>query len=257
MMEKRFVVLLSIFLSACSAVSQSAPTPAEEVVLKPATTPTAISIPTSTEIPPTISLPPTADPNFFRDDFVGALDPQWSWIRENPLNWSLTTVPGSLQINVGSGYVVAHSNSNLLLHPAPAGDFQIETRIAFRPRRNFQFAGLIVYESDLHFIQAGRGYCQGADCVGEGLYLNYYEEGVVVKPNFGKAYIDHDPILLRLSRNGNTYTFEASSDGKVWFMIGSHISEMNPLQIGLMAGQKIKGNSRPAIFDYFEVRGLP
>ena len=257
MIRKSFFIVFVIFLSACSSISQPAPTSSQEIVLKPSSTPTTIPLPTTTENPPTVLPEPTIDPNFFRDDFIEALDAGWSWVREDPLNWSLTTVPGSLQINVGGGYVPAHTNSNLLLRQAPVGNFQIETQITFSPEDNFQLAGLIIYESDLNFIQAGRAYCGAFSCAGEGLYMDYYKKGVIVKPSFGQPYKESDPILLRLSRRGDSYTFEASTDGMVWFVIGSHTSDMNPLQVGLVAGQKLKGSVLPAAFDYFEVRSLP
>ena len=257
MMRIPFFIFFAILLSACSFISQPAPTPSEEIVLKPSATPTIIPAPSPTEILPTVSPLPTTDPNFFRDDFTENLDAQWIWLREDPLNWSLATIPGSLQINVGRGYVPAHENSNLLLRPAPAGNFQAETQLAFRPADNFQFAGLIIYQSDSNFIQAGHAYCTAVGCIGEGLYMDYYRRGVVVKPDVGQPYKDIDPILLRLSRRGDTYTFEASTNGKVWFMIGSHTSDINPLQIGLVAGQKLEGRILPAAFDYFEVRSLP
>jgi beta-xylosidase len=253
-MVKKLLVLLSVLLSACSA----SPTPplSEQITLKPTIAPTNLPSPISTEAP--VILPqPTTDPNSFRDDFTGSLDPQWSWIREDPKNWSLTTIPGSLQINVAGGYVVANTNSNLLLRPAPSGNFQIETQISFNPGDNYQFAGLIIYESAADFIQAGRAYCRSYECVGEGLYMNYYKKGVVVKPDFGQTYKDAKPILLRLSRRVDTYTFEASADGKVWFVVGSHISDIKPLKIGLVTGQRVKGSNLPAVFDYFEVRSLP
>src|SRR5215208_214706 len=254
MIRNVLFVFLFFLLSACNSVSPSSPTPAVEIVLQPSATPTLPALPTLTGIPPTSSPAPTADPSFFRDDFVGALDAQWTWVREDPMNWSLATIPGSLQINVGGGYVPTHTNSNLLLRPAPAGDFQIEAQITFRPEDNFQFAGLIIYESDSDFIQAGRSYCRTYECIGEGLYMDYYKKGVVVKPDFGQLYKEIDPVRLRLSRRGDTYTFEASTDGKIWFIIGSHTSDIQPLQIGLVTGQNLRGKVLPALFDYFEVR---
>jgi regulation of enolase protein 1 (concanavalin A-like superfamily) len=175
----------------------------------------------------------------------------------NPRNWSLTAVPGSLQISVECGYVAQNTHSNLLLHPAPAGDFQIETQISFDPGDNFQFAGLIIYDSTANFIQAGRGYCRSFECAGRGLYMNYYKKGVVIKPNFGQAYRESAPLLIRLSRRGENYTFEASADGKVWFLIGRHTSDIKPAQVGLVSGQKIKGDALPAVFSYFELKSLP
>ena len=258
MIRKFCLTFLVLFLSACRSASQPAPTPLpNEFVLSPLATQTAPIVPTPAESTPTLTPEPTTDPNFFREDFNGPLDAKWSWIREDPRNWSLINLPGSLQISVDHGYVAAHNNANLLLRPAPQGDFQIETQITFRPENNFQFAGLIIYESDSNFVQGGRAYCTAVGCVGEGLYMDYYKKGTVVEPNFGQTYKQIDPILLRLSRRGATYTFEASTDGKVWFIIGSHTSDIHPLQIGLAAGQSLRGKAVPAAFDYFEVRSLP
>jgi beta-xylosidase len=256
-MRKLFLLFVLILFPACNFLPALTPDPSEKIVFKPSVTPTIIPSPTATEIFPTVSPVPTPDPNFYHDDFNGTLATPWTWVREDPEKWSLTNVPGVLQINVSGGYVSAHTNTNMLLLPAPAGNFQIETQLTFRPEDNFQFAGLIIYESDSNFIQAGRSYCRSFECIGEGLYMEYYKKGVVVKPDFGQPYKEIDPVLLRLSRRADTYTFEASTDGKVWFIIGSHTSDMNPLQIGLVTGQRLKGNSISAEFDYFEVRSLP
>ncbi|HSL44163.1 MAG TPA: DUF1349 domain-containing protein [Anaerolineales bacterium] len=259
MTEKLLFVILAFLLSACGSVAQPALTPVEHIELNPLATRTVTPAPSPS---PTATIPtstpvPTADPNFFRDDFTEALDPNWTWVREDPLNWSLSAVPGSLQINVEGGYVPAHTNANMLLRPAPDGNFQIETQISYRPNGNFQFAGLIIYQSDSDFIQAGREYCGTSFCIGEGLYMENYELGKVVQPTFGQPYRSSNPILLRLSRRGDTYTFDASTNGNIWFTVGSHTSEIEPLQIGLVTGQRLKGDVRPAVFNYFEVRSLP
>ncbi len=256
MAKKPLVVLLSVLLSACSVTSPSTPN-SEKITLKPFPTSTALPRPAPTETPSAIPPSPTADPDFFRDEFAGTLNPQWTWVREDRRNWSLKKFPGFLQINVEGGYVVEGTNSNMLLRSAPKGDFQIETQIKFSPSDNYQFAGLIIYESDANFIQAGRGYCRTYECIGEGLYMNYYQKGKEVMPNFGQVYRDLKPIQLRLSRKGDNYTFEASTDGKVWFIVGSHTSSIQPLKVGLVAGQKMTGEILPAVFDYFEVRSLP
>jgi len=256
-MRTLFFILFAVLLFACSSGPQPTISPPEEITLIATPLPPTAPPPTPIEIPPTISSTPVADPNFFRDDFSESLDANWVWIREDPRNWSLVNIPGFLEINVEGGYVPAHTNSNILLRPAPEGNFQIDTQITFRPAANFQFAGLILYESDSDFIQAGRAYCGAFSCVGEGLYMDYYKKGVTVKPDFGQPYKEGDPILLRLSRREATFTFEASTDGKVWFVIGKHTSDMDPLQIGLVTGQRLKGSILPAAFDYFEVRSLP
>jgi beta-xylosidase len=254
-------VLTVFVLSACSPALPPTPTatPFQSIVLETPTTlaATVLPSPAPTIVVPTIPPQPTLDPNFFRDDFIEILGAQWSWVREDPQNWSLAVAPGSLQINVGNGYVLAHNSSNLLLRPAPEGNFQIETQVAFDPAHNFEFAGMIIYESDTNFIQAGHGYCTSVGCIGEGLYMNIYRKGIAATPSPMQTYTHQDPIYLRLSRRGDTYTFESSQNRDVWFLIGSQTSNINPHQIGLVASQNLRGKILPATFGYFEVRSLP
>jgi len=165
-------------------------------------------------------------------------------------------IPGWLQINVDGGEVSDETMTNLLLRAAPAGNFQMETKITFSPKADFQFAGLIIYESPSNLIQAGRAFCDLPDvCVGDGLYVDYYNNGSFVTPNFAATYTESE-VYLRLIRQGDTYTFQSSSDGSEWILRGGTVSTMNPLQIGLVAGQNTTGLI-PALFDYFEVRSLP
>lgn len=165
-------------------------------------------------------------------------------------------MPGSLQINVLGGQVSDDSIVNMLLRDAPPGDFQIETKVTVRPEANYQFAGLVVYESAPNFIQAGRAFCDAADlCTGEGLYVDYYLNGNFMTPNVVAAFTE-DEAYLRLLRQGDTYTFETSSDGSDWTERGQIVSAVNPLQVGLAAGQNT-AEAIPALFDYFEVSSLP
>ena len=246
-MKLKYIALTStLFILGCGRLAQS-----------PATQATAI-VPTQelAQLPTQVSATePIIDPNYFRDEFDNKLGDGWGWLHEDPSNWSLTAVPGSLQINVGGGQVSDETITNLLLRAAPSGDFQIETKVTFRPNADFQFAGLIIYESPPNLIQAGRAFCDLPDvCVGEGLYVDYYNNGSFVTPNFAAAYTESE-IYLRLIRQGDTYTFQSSSDGSEWILRGGTVSSMDSLQIGLVAGQNTSGII-PALFDYFEVRSL-
>jgi len=247
-MKSKYIALLpTLILFACGTG-----TPTTEAI-----TP---SIPSTQEplqsTPETVTTEPTTDPNYFRDDFDTTLGPGWQWLQEDPNNWSLSVVPGALQINVDGGEVSDETIRNLLLRQAPAGNFQIETKVTFRPVADYQFAGLIIYESAPNFVQAGRAFCTPSEvCVGEGLYVDYYNNGNFVTPNFAAAYTDSE-TYLRLLRQDDTYTFQSSSNGNEWILRGGTVSTMNPLQIGLVAGQNTVGPI-PALFDYFEVRSVP
>lgn len=237
------VVTSLLFLLGCAAPTQ--PATSSQPNIDPNQSITEISATES-----------ATDLNYFRDDFDATLGAGWQWLNEDPDNWSLSAVPGTLQINVDGGQVSDETIRNLLLRPAPAGNFQIETKVTFKPNADFQVAGLIVYESPPNLIQAGRAFCDlPGVCVGEGLYVDYYNNGNFVTPNFAAAYTDRD-AYLRLVRQGDTYTFQSSSNGNEWILRGGTVSTMNPLQIGLVAGQNTV-DLVPALFDYFEVRGLP
>jgi len=247
-MHSKYIALTyTLFMVACGMSTQTPDTQATSIPAsqEPSASPTGI-----------LATEPVTDPNYFRDDFDTTLATGWQWLHEDPNNWSLSDVPGALQINVDGGQVSDETIRNLLLRQAPMGNFQIETKVTFRPMADYQFAGLIVYESAPNIIQAGRAFCAPSEvCVGEGLYVDYYNNGNFVTPNFAAAYTASE-TYLRLLRQGDTYTFQSSSNGSEWILRGGTVSTMNPLQIGLVAGQNTVGLI-PALFDYFEVRSLP
>ena len=242
---------VALLLTACNL--SITPVVPVQINLKPTQTPTLH--PTQTPTPrPTFTLaPPTVDPIFFRDEFDGKLESGWFWTHEVPKQWSLTAVPGSLQIDAGRGYVYSQNIANMLMRPAPIDDFQIETKVTFLPQDNFQFAGLIIYEDEANFIQAGHAYCRGGVCVRDGLYMIYYRNGITVFPNFAQPYNESADVILRLIHKGTTYIFQMSADGRIFFAVGEHVSDMKPLQVGLVAGQSVEGEIIPALFDYFEI----
>lgn len=252
-MKKQFFVIgLMIFiLSACSILST------------PTSFPTNTPVPTSTEtpIPPTAtSTPepsPTPDPILFRDDFEGSLKDGWQWIRENQKYWSLTNNPGWLEIMARSGSVSDGNVNNLLLYPAPEGNFELETRLNFKPTGNFQIAGLLIYESADQHIQFGRAFCNAPQCAGDGFYLDLITGGNFSSENFATRAPEVDTVYLRLRREGSTFTGYVSIDGKQWNLIGAHKIALQPLFVGLVAGQAVGSVPKPAQFDYFIITRLP
>jgi len=244
-------LILSIGLLLSLACSLSTPAPTQDPVSVPDT-----EVPT-TQVPLTPTSEPTAAPAFFRDDFNQVLAGGWSWQNEDPVNWNMDARAGWLEIIILPGHIVTGNYSNLLLRSPFDGDFQIETGLVFQPAANFQFAGLVVYESDSDFLQAGRAFCQGADnCIGDGLYFDTYTNGTFQGTNFATPYDGGNLVHLRLQRRGDVYTFFASPDGLNWTEIGSHQSGVEPERVGLVASQNNDGVPLPARFDYFMLTEL-
>lgn len=253
---KSFVLVVVIFaLAACG--SPATPTP--EPTSPPLPTNTSIPEPTSTPIPPTATLEPspTPDPLLFRDDFEGSLGEGWAWTRENKKSWSLTKNPGWLEIIARPGYVGGGNLDNVLLRPIPNGNFEIETKLNFKPVGDYQIAGLLIYESAANYLQFGRAFCDAPSvCAKDGFYVDLSTNGNLDGQNLATPAENTEIAFLRLRREGNKYTAYASHDGQEWRLIGEKTSDMNPLFIGLMAGQAWSA-PQPAQFDYFIVNQIP
>jgi beta-xylosidase len=216
--------------------------------------------PTQTSVPPTATVTlepsPTPNPLLFRDNFDGAIDSGWQWIRENKKTWNLTNNPGWLEITVGNGNVANGNLDNLLLRQVPEGNFELETRVKFTPVGDFQLAGLLIYESAANFVQFGRAFCDFQQCANDGFYQDMYIGGTILPENFAIPAFATDTVYLRLRREGNKYTSYASENGTDWKLVGSHTSEMKPLFVGLVAGQAYSA-PQVAQFDYFLINSLP
>jgi beta-xylosidase len=242
---KTLLLLCILLLTSCNT---STPAPATEVP------PTQQVLPTFTSTPEIV---PTLSPILFHDDFDQTLADGWSWQNEDAANWNLSTQSGWLEIMVLRGHIVTGNYSNLLLRAAPEGDFQIETSLIFEPAANFQFAGLIVYQSDADFMQAGRAYCEGTDiCIGSGLYFDNFSASTFEDLNFATPYEYGELAYLRLQREADLYTFFSSPDGINWTEVGQHQNGLEPRLVGLVAAQNNDGVPVPVHFDYFTVSTL-
>ena len=229
-------------------------TPTPEPTDTPMPEPTTAPLPTDTPAPPTKS-PTQVDANHFREDFDGSLASGWRWVNEDPSHWSLTDSPGRLQIRLQPGGVGGDDvqpPSNLLLRPAPEGDFEISAGVDFNPSSDFQFAGLIVYQDDQTAMQLGRAFCDvAADCaVTNGIYFDNIQGGGFVGPDFATGMSGGSKYLLRLRREGSTYTASFSENGINWFTTGQHTSDLNPALVGLIAAQAYQAETT-AGFDFF------
>jgi hypothetical protein len=189
----------------------------------------------------------------FRDDFNGALDPGWAWLREDPLAWSLSATPGWLRVNVSTGGFIGVPPRNVLLRPAPTGDFDLRAGVRISPSRNFEIAGLLVYFDDNAVLQFGRGYCDlPGVCAGDGFYFDNLQAGAPINGNFATRGLGASDDRLRLVRQGVTYTAFYLVDDATWIEIGSHVVDRAPVSVGLIAAQAPAAGTF-AEFDFFEM----
>ncbi|MGE5251230.1 MAG: DUF1349 domain-containing protein [Bacteroidota bacterium] len=246
-----FSVMAGILLASCAPL----PVPPIPTPFPSLTPPPPVSTPT--DLPVELAPTPTPSDVIFRDDFSTILASNWSWSGVDPHDVSLTAQRGYAQFTLRPGYAFETGLGTLLLRPAPQGDFEIGTRLVFRPIHDYQFAGLIVYESRDAYLQAGREMCRDAGtCVGDGLYMDRYVTGRLQSGGVHLEFKGPSVIYLRLRRQGQTYTLFTSADGAVWSPIGQRQTDMTPAYVGLFAGQNPVGGPT-AYFDYFEIRSVP
>jgi beta-xylosidase len=177
-----------------------------------------------------------------------SLDPAWDWIGAEPTQWSLTAVPGFLQITTQD------DQANLLVREAPEVDFEIRTYLEFTPTENFQFGGLYLYGDADNFMAFGRAYCDPGIpvCTGNGIYFDHIEGGVMVGSNYATATTLLNAAYLRVVRQGADYTGYVSENGTEWTEIGTHTAGFVPLEVGLIASNATQPvTDIPANFDFF------
>jgi beta-xylosidase len=179
------------------------------------------------------------------------LDPRWSWINENPSNWSLADVTGLMMISTAPSDV---GGENLLVQNLPPFGFWMETHLYFEPSSNFQGAGLVAFGDADNMLTFGRAYCDLPACAGNAIYFDYTKAGAWEGSNFQTVVTDTDEAYLRMLREGNTYFGFYRETTSKWLLIGSHEwdAAVDIDSIGITAAQGYAGYE-DAYFDYFQI----
>jgi beta-xylosidase len=260
---QKFVIfiLIALTLSSCKAEIKPYPTPTNFDEYANAATQIAVltSATATVDVQPEHSeeiLDEGKSNVIFRDDFDAQLKLGWEWVNEKKENWSLTTKPGFLQINVTNGYFNLKNASNVLLYNAPQGDFILETSILFDAQESEQFAGLIVLESSENYAQTGIGFCPVViGCVGRGIYLDIYQNAKLSLPRNSMVYPENVLFIQWVLVDG-TMTVFTSKDNYSWFKAFQKPLNFEVNQVGLIAAQNTSEELASAAFDYFEIRQI-
>lgn len=226
-------------------------------------------------------------PGYSQDFNTGSLSPQWSWIREDPSHWSLSTDPGTLTIDAVNGdlYQTNNTAQNVLTERAPAGDFLVQAKLALRPDQNYEQAGLLFYQDDDHYLKLAAEYNSGTDetewaketdvtspYTGFGCGSAYpantcpvYGSGFAEVPGFSPAARaaggNGTWTWLRLARRGDLVTAYTSIDGHRWQPGATYnlagFDPAKPIRIGLLAVTAGAPTTLPVHFAYVHVYALP
>lgn len=201
---------------------------------------------------------PTAGRESFAEEFDGALDDSWTWLRPDD---AITVGDGALSWPLTDGDIVGSDNTGaLLLRDQPAGDWIAETKLHLDlgtdTFRNYQQAGMIVRVDDDHLLRLGNVAIWGTRQVEFGKEID--EDGTL---RWG-AHLGGptaETMWLRIAHSTDPVTGEhryrsaTSRDGESWRWGATWtLPASTDPQIGLYAG----GGANPATvasFDYFRI----
>ncbi|MBN2698987.1 MAG: glycoside hydrolase family 3 C-terminal domain-containing protein [Bacteroidales bacterium] len=173
---------------------------------------------------------------------------QWEWIRMNPSALSLSKKPGSLTITSEAGDVSEGTNNarNMLLQSAN-NDWTIETKlICSRSPSQPENAGILAYQDDGNFvklmfraaIKTSRGGRSGMQ-VQPGTVDLLIEENDIAKSlasvNLKEEITGNNHLLLKLAKNGSSYTAFCASDGEKYEALGTADILLKDIRAGLIA----------------------
>jgi alpha-L-fucosidase 2 len=197
-------------------------------------------------------------PSGVNDDFnTDTLGSQWSWVREDPTNWNLTSNPGSMMISprVGDVYGQTNTANNILLQNA-SGDFTIETKATYsiKPHVSYQQGGLVVYQDDNNYVKVG---WEATGSTSSSIQLLKESGGSTTSVSIANPSISNNIIWYRIVKNGDNYTAYYSTDGTNFTSVGSVSNTLGNTKVGLYA---INGSGTSTdlniLFDYFHIQNL-
>jgi beta-glucosidase len=199
------------------------------------------------------------------DEFNAAtLGPQWSWVRQDPANESLTATPGSLVITPEQGDLTGTTNTarNLLVQPA-LGNWTIESKLVFSaaPHANNQQAGIIAYTDDDNYLKLDWEFSSGAarlsETVEDSLSGAPVTQVLTTLPTAG-IIGDNQTVWLRMTKTGPRYTTYYSTDGVTFTPLYTAGAPLQNVRVGLFAFNRAgTTNDLNVAFDYFHVANAP
>ena len=184
----------------------------------------------------------------------------WQWIdpddKERPTPKDVKK--GVLRVKIPTGKDLYGANLTAPRYVKPiTGDFQIETRVKFQPKENYQGAGLLIYADDGKYMRFERAY-GGVKGGGEGLRLDVRNRDdylPLVTPDDIQTELDE--VELKIVRAGKVFSaYWRENEDSSWREVGQYESDFpNTVLAGLVACNTAREIT--AEFGYIRLSPLP
>lgn len=182
---------------------------------------------------------------------------RWVWIDPDPKNATARDVTkGVLRVTVPSGKDMYGDNRTAPRYVKQIqGDFQIETRVKFLPKENYQGAGLLIYKDDNNYLRFERAF-GGIGGGGEGLRIDVRKDGEyksILTPN--DIQTDAGEVDLKIVRSGKMFTaYWRLDEESEWREAGEYASDYPET---VMAGLIVCNTAREVVAEFGFIRLLP
>lgn len=100
----------------------------------------------------------------FHDDFKGKLGGGWSWIREDPAAWRVTSDGLEVRVQPGNMWGPANDAKNVLVRAIPEpsrGAIEVSVTVSNRPAHQYEQIDLVWYYDDRHMVKIGQEQVDG------------------------------------------------------------------------------------------------
>jgi PKD repeat protein len=152
------------------------------------------------------------------------------------------SVPAGTNHDVWTG----GNRSVRVMQPSLDENLEIEVKFESQPTQRFQMQGLLVEQDPQNFLRV--------DFYSDGSSLRLFAArftGGVPQTLHNQVIAGHPNLYLRLTRQGNIWTPQHSSDGTNWTVLGSFTQAMTVSKVGVFAGNSGANPAYTAVVDYF------
>ncbi len=205
----------------------------------------------------TVDAPPPQGSGLDSDDFSGGLiDPMWTFAAPSGATAALGTSGDEFFVKLvtpaGDFDPYDTNNGARLMQAAADEDFQIAARWLTTPTEKYQGQGFLVEEDADNWLRVDI-YSTGSQLYAYGGVTEAGDTSTQFNVSLGTTPMPY----MRLTREGDTWTFELSADGSAWTVAGSFTHAMTVSAAGLMSSSSAGAPGYEARADYFENTAAP
>jgi len=151
----------------------------------------------------------TAAEALFSDDFIGKLQPGWTWVREDKSAWRTTDSGLEIRIQRGNMWGPENSGKNVLVRDLPKTDkpLEISVTVEHRPTEQYEQVDLVAYYDDSHMVKIGEELVDGKLSIVMGREENDRARTIAIIP------LEKNRVELKLRIEGRNVTGFYKPDG--------------------------------------------